>query len=65
MMSKYWQDSTVEFKSSSHDLEYPKCNGIVVFIYGGTAEQMITKARSQFGLAESDWDVVEVKKEEK
>ena len=61
MLSRHYQDSAVSFQRKiplGEVGEYPSLRGVVVYAYGGSAEECIKKARATFGLTESEWEVV-------
>jgi hypothetical protein len=64
-MTKYGQDSEIEFRYADFDPEdkndkgYPEIRGLIVYSYGATAEKCIEKARKRFNL-DSRWEVVKV-----
>jgi len=61
-MSKHYQESEIEFRlineSIDYSTKYPITRGIIIHQYGGNLEECIKKARGQFKLNESDWEVI-------
>jgi len=60
-MSRHYQESEIEFRRAENSLDYPVARGIVVYQYGGTIEECISKAREEFKL-DDEWEVVSTKK---
>ena len=56
-MSKYYQESEIEFRRNEPNSDYPVARGIVVYQYGGTIEECVAKARKEFKLGE-EWKVI-------
>ena len=56
-MLKDAQESMIEFRWEEDNFEYPTVRGLIVFLYGGTLEQCIEKARKEFNLGE-EWRIV-------
>lgn len=57
--AKHWQDHEVQFRKRSSDAvePYPEARGLVVYLYAGTLEDCIKRAREVFNLG-PEWEVV-------
>lgn len=53
-MTKRYRESEIEFRRHEDNTDYPESRGLVVYQYGGSLEDCITKARKEFNLGD-DW----------
>jgi hypothetical protein len=61
MSAKHWQDHEIQFRKklpvNPGRTEFPEARGLVVYLYAGTIEDCIKRARDQFNLG-LEWEVV-------